>query len=528
MSRIGRDQEDRAYIRKRLNFQGITLMTPSDGVVTSLTDGIRAVIDSQYLEDLKGWIRRSMTDLIRQGRSAGGRAYAYRPVPGPNGKKDKNGYLEIVPEEAAIVMRVFEDYAKGVSPKAICKRLNAEFMKPPRGKLWSPSALHGSAQRGTGLLRNPIYVGSIVWNKVHMVKDPDTGKRLSRPNPESEWHATEVPELRIVPNELFEAVQTQMAERSHRNRADNIVKQRRPKYLLSGLLKCPACGSGMSRMGPDRSGRVRLRCSGHTNSGACPNPQTFYVDEVEELVIDSLAKELATPEAIHAYAERYIKARIEQDAQENHRRVEIKGRIAAIAKDNDRLLDLLVRGIGEQDAIDQRMKAQARERDQLKEELASLPVGNNVVLHPTAIKHLAETLMTRSKDRLRTRRAKLEATIAMLDDMGELAPIVRELIRTITLYRDEDGRLVIEVEASLAPFLRQDGYPPPLGTGDGNVGSGGALRAIPPRRIAGVFAAAARHAGRPQCLGFRGRVLYVCVNHHFTIFLGEGANIGVG
>jgi hypothetical protein len=41
MSRIGRDQEDRAAIRKRLRFAGITIMTPSDGVVTDLTDGIR-------------------------------------------------------------------------------------------------------------------------------------------------------------------------------------------------------------------------------------------------------------------------------------------------------------------------------------------------------------------------------------------------------------------------------------------------------------------------------------------------------
>jgi site-specific DNA recombinase len=34
LSRIGRDQEDRAFIRKRLNFEGIDLVTPTDGVVT--------------------------------------------------------------------------------------------------------------------------------------------------------------------------------------------------------------------------------------------------------------------------------------------------------------------------------------------------------------------------------------------------------------------------------------------------------------------------------------------------------------
>ena len=72
MSRVGRDQEDRAGIRKRLRFAGISIMTPTDGVVTDLTDGIRAVIDSQYLEDLKHATRRGMAGVIRDKRHAGG------------------------------------------------------------------------------------------------------------------------------------------------------------------------------------------------------------------------------------------------------------------------------------------------------------------------------------------------------------------------------------------------------------------------------------------------------------------------
>lgn len=457
MSRIGRDQGDRASIRKHLHFHRIKLMTPSDGVVTALTDGIRAVIDSQYLEDLKLMIHRGMTGLIAKGQSAGGKAYGYRPLK----KFDEDGEpirgeLEIVQEEAAIVRRIFEDYAKDVSPRAICRRLNAEFVKPPRGKLWSPSALIGSASRGTGMLRNPIYVGRIVWNKVHMVNDPNTGKRVSRPNPESERKTADIPELRIVPDELFEAVQAQLARRSHGNRTDNMGVHNRPKYLLSGLLKCGACGSGMCRMGADKSGKTRLRCSAHTNSGACSDPKTFYADEVEELVIDSLTKELSSPNLIKVYAERYIKSRIEQDTHETRRRTEIEARIAAIKKDNDRLLDLLLQGKGEQDTVDARMKAQGRERDELKQELSRLPVGSNVILHPTAIKHLADRLTGQSTNPFRLGRAKLEMTLHMLDDMGELAPIVRELIRSVTLYRDDDGRLVIYVEASLVPFL-QDG-----------------------------------------------------------------------
>jgi site-specific DNA recombinase len=157
-----------------------------------------------------------------------------------------------------------------------------------------------------------------------------------------------------VPDELFEAVQAQIAGRAHSKRQDNIGVHVRPKYLLSGLLKCGACGSGMSRMGEDKSDRTRIRCSGHTNSGACADQKTFYADEVEELAIDSLANELATPDRIKVYAERYIKARIEQGGHEKRRRAEIEARISAIAKDNDLLLDLLMAGKGDQDAVDAR------------------------------------------------------------------------------------------------------------------------------------------------------------------------------
>jgi site-specific DNA recombinase len=48
MSRIGRDQEDRAYVRKRLKFFRIGIETPSEGMVTPLIDGVRAALDSEY------------------------------------------------------------------------------------------------------------------------------------------------------------------------------------------------------------------------------------------------------------------------------------------------------------------------------------------------------------------------------------------------------------------------------------------------------------------------------------------------
>jgi Recombinase len=41
------------------------------------------------------------------------------------------GEREIHAEEAAVVQRIFRDYAAGISPKAIAKRPNAEGITPP-------------------------------------------------------------------------------------------------------------------------------------------------------------------------------------------------------------------------------------------------------------------------------------------------------------------------------------------------------------------------------------------------------------
>jgi len=58
-----------------------------------------------------------------------------------------------------------------------------------------------------------------------------------------------------------------------------------------------------------RSKRVRVRCSAHTNSGTCPDPQTFYLDEIEGRALFEIAKRLSNPEQISVYTRSYIEAR---------------------------------------------------------------------------------------------------------------------------------------------------------------------------------------------------------------------------
>jgi len=111
----------------------------------------------------------------------------------------------------------------------------------------SPSTIYGNAKRGTGILNNELYIGRLVWNRLRYMKNPDTGKRVSRLNPEAEWMRKEVPQLRILSDELWaETKQRQEVGRRAVRAAGNPVGARRPQYLFSGLTKCGVCGADSS------------------------------------------------------------------------------------------------------------------------------------------------------------------------------------------------------------------------------------------------------------------------------------------
>jgi hypothetical protein len=116
------------------------------------------------------------------------------------------------------------------------------------------------------------------------VKNPDTGKRVSRMNPPSEWMTREVPALRIVSEELWTAAKARQAQTRHAVKTTgHLGRARRPQYLFSGLTKCGVCGAGFIM-----AGRNRLACFGARDQGRCENLLTIRRDEVEARVLRAL------------------------------------------------------------------------------------------------------------------------------------------------------------------------------------------------------------------------------------------------
>ena len=244
LDRLSRDQADVATLFKRLSFHGVRIITLSEGEINELHVGLKGTMNQLFLKDLAAKTRRGLRGRVEGGHSGGGICYGYDVVRrlGEDGLP-VTGERSINEDEAALIRRIFKEFSDGLSPKAIAKKLNGENIPGPSGKAWRDTAIRGHRVRGTGLLNNELYIGRLVWNRLRYIKDPETGRRVSRLNPRDQWVVTEVPELRIVNDGLWTRVKRRQGEidatpRVKAIRASRFWEKRRSTHLLTGLLRC--------------------------------------------------------------------------------------------------------------------------------------------------------------------------------------------------------------------------------------------------------------------------------------------------
>jgi site-specific DNA recombinase len=437
IDRLFRDEADFHVARKRLDFLRIKIHT-SSGLVSRVEGSLRAMMSAMFIENLVVHVRRGMQGVIRDGRHAGGKAYGYRPTAGSPGK------LEIVEAEAAVVRRIFERYVAGDHPREIAGALNADGIHPPRGGYWRAATLNGDAVRANGILRNELYAGRLIWNRTHKVRDPDSGKRLNRPNPESEWQRVDVPHLRIVEEQTFQAA---IARRDAAARLP-IHFRRPPKRMLSGLLRCGACGAGMSMKDYDR-GRPRIKCSQMQEAGTCSNGRAYYLQPIERAVVAGLRDHMGNREAVAHFIRCFNDERekLAGDAIRNHSK--IHARLASIDREIERTVAALIKGTITEAEAEKHLPELRQERARLAAQAAQAGNPAQVVsLHPAAV-----TAYLRDLERLDE---AVNAGIA--EGNPEINEAVRNLVETVTVLPAPAGTLPdIQVTGHLASLVA--GYP---------------------------------------------------------------------
>ncbi len=304
LDRLSRDLEHVAYIYKRVTFHDALIVTLSEGPVSDMHIGLRGTKASLYLKDLAAKTWRGQEGRVRQGRAIGTAPYGYRMLRriGQDGELER-GLRSIDEMEAAVVQRIFQLYAEGVKPLRIARTLNGEGIPGPSGGPWLADTIRGRGKRREGVLNNPIYAGRLVWNRMRNLKDPVTGTTRRRVNGRNEHVEVPVPDLRIVDEELWQAVQTRLKENAAApnpaapGREGGFWTRRQPRHLLTGKVFCGTCGRHFAAVGKDY-----LRCV-DARHGNCPNRVSLRRVHLEHRVLRAMGERLMAPALLNTLIE---------------------------------------------------------------------------------------------------------------------------------------------------------------------------------------------------------------------------------
>lgn len=445
LDRLSRSQADIAALFERLSFLGVRIETLADGLVSEIHVGLKGTMSALFLKDLAQKTRRGQIGRVKAGRIPGGRSYGYDVVR----DGEDRGQRVINASEAAVIQRIYEEYVSGKGTIAIVKDLNREKVPGPTGGAWNASSLIGSPKRRNGLLNNELYRGVIVYNRQRFVKDPSTGKRVSRPNPESEWLRQDVPALRIIEEPLWARAQRMREARG----GPQIHTKRGPQRLLSGLIYCGCCGAKYNIATKDH-----LRCSAKTNSGTCDSSRLVRVGEVEERVLVALERRVFTPDNFAVAMEAYRLEHARSQTIRDDGRERLESELADIKKKFERLLRMSEDGHIDPTVAGPRLNELAAKQRELTAELALRPDDAPIAISEDAADTYRKML---AKLRLKTHDDAKEARVA--------AQVVRSIVHRVTIQpRADDDRQPIEIEAGFVPVGQ-------LASTDCNFGCGGRI-----------------------------------------------------
>jgi DNA invertase Pin-like site-specific DNA recombinase len=287
VSRLGRpDLEEIGRIVKLFRYTN-TLVITLDDIYDLREERDRELFEralmrgNEYLE-----YQKKILNAGRMHSAAGGNYIGQSPPWGYNKIRVKEGKtychtLEPDPEQAPIVVQIFEWYSQGIGTTTIADRLNAMHVPAPRGPEWYANSINM-------MLRNEHYLGKIVWNKRKAVREVEDGQVVVR-NPLAE-------EYLIYPGKHPAIISQELWDRSQavRGRVSRKRKNTKPYNPLTGLVYCAKCGAVVvARPYRDKEGnelsRPRLLCSKQKRCGTA----SAALDDVVQIIADALREAIA-------------------------------------------------------------------------------------------------------------------------------------------------------------------------------------------------------------------------------------------
>lgn len=423
ISRFARNTVDcLAYIRelKELKIPVVfekeninTMKTDSEIIITML--GGFAQAESESISQNVRW-------GVRQSFKQGKVTFQYKRMYGY--ERGEDGLPRAIPEQAAVVRRVFENYLAGSSVRDIQQMLESEGILSSCGKPeWSVSTLQN-------LLRNEKYTGDALLQKT-FIENCITKKTIKN-NGELPKYLVKDHHEAIIDHGLFERVQIEIARRAGKRRVSSNGGQLElshysGRYALTELLICGHCGSPYKRVTWTASGKKRVvwRCTSRLSYGKkyCTDSPTIPEEALHSTVLAALNNAMADREQMISILDESLTAVMAEKNEGSASPTVIRNRIQLLENSMADLLPIIGRS-DNPEAFDEQMKA-------ISDEIAALQASLEEQERQAGADEFSYQL-----DDMRAALQKAPFEISEYSDN-----VVRQMIDTIRVI--DDNRLLI-------------------------------------------------------------------------------------
>ncbi len=247
LDRLGRgDMKDQGTMFEIIKFNRVIIYTPDR------TIDLNNPCDQDYAEfkaffarmeynTIKRRLRNGTNRTAKDGWHVGCIPFGYERIYMYQGKPshNKNGKPTLKEDEATApyVQMIFDMYVNQLKgTPTIAQTLNAMGIKTTRGNDFRRNTI-------TKILKNPIYIGKIYYNREECIRKSKTGsKSLVRLKPESEWIIADGYHPALIDEETFYKAQEMLKNKTHP--PFNTGELKNP---LAGLVICSKCGTPLQR-----------------------------------------------------------------------------------------------------------------------------------------------------------------------------------------------------------------------------------------------------------------------------------------
>lgn len=430
-----------------LKYQGIQLSSVTEGPQSFVTVLLQGYGAQMFSEMIGAHTRRGMQGALARNRTHSS-AYGYDIVEDPQpGQPNRRVNID----QATIIRRIFEETAEGKSAIAIARGLNSDRVSAPRGGSWDATTIRGHAARGQGLLHNTLYLGRAVTCATTRHYHPKTGVKRTEQTP-LEKREQEIPELRIISDDLWAQTRTQISRAARRvsNKPGGANPQaaRRNRYLLSGLMVCGCCGANYVKVS-----KTSFQCN-EARKHVCSNKVSISRKRIEARVFDRIRDAFRSPEMLEAFTRALeVERRKIEDANPRKDLENLRCRLAKAETARKGILKAIEAGApfalykSRSEEIEAEISdlERAMNRLQAKAEVAALAMPDPPALFNAAVE-------------------RMEHLLGDPDLVDQASQFLRQIIRRIVLVPDAGSQhgLSVKLETDFAALLSPeiDGIPP--------------------------------------------------------------------